>query len=166
MKTASCCLTVLPFPWAINALYCTSLWKSLIRGKSAPGRRRSHAVLPCVRQHIAIFPHCRSFLIIFFFIPSYVWPLKRCRMEGSFCWGLIINWPEVTSHHRGLLHIIQRFETNDSVAGLLRVTDYEAKQFNKNEKNSNVQFNKSVLNLANTCNKYDFVPCNILVSNL
>ncbi len=87
-------------------------------------------------------------------------------MEGSFCWGLIINWPEVISHHRGLLHIIQEFETNDSVAGLLRVTDYEVKQFNKKEKNSNIQFIKSVLNLADTCDKYDFVPCNILVLNL
>lgn len=44
-----------------------------------------------------------SFLLYFFPTPSYVWPLKRCRVEGGFCWGLIINWPEVTSYHQGAM---------------------------------------------------------------
>ena len=54
-------------------------------------------------------------LLYIYFSPSYIWPLKRCRMEGSFCWGLIINWPEVTSYHRGPLNIIKGFKAEDAL---------------------------------------------------
>lgn len=47
MKTASCCLAVFPFPWAINAVHCIFLWKTLTCGKCALGRGRSQAVLAC-----------------------------------------------------------------------------------------------------------------------
>lgn len=48
-----------------------------------------------------------------FFTFSYVWPLNCGIIEGRFCWGLIINWPEVTLYYQAPLHIIQGFGSNE-----------------------------------------------------
>lgn len=124
-------------------MYCTLLGKILICGKCALGRRRSQAVWACSVGYCHFPPP--SLLYIYIFTPSYAWPLKRCRMEGSFCWGLIINWPEVTSYHRGPLNIIKGFKA--LLPGYCKWTDDEANQHNKRGERG--QCIKSALNQAN-----------------
>lgn len=92
---------MLLFFWAITSSFCRYLWKILICAKCAPGRGRSQVALVCSMGYCH-FP-LPSFLLYFFPTPSYVWPLKRNRVEGGFCWGLIINWPKVTSYLRGAM---------------------------------------------------------------
>lgn len=56
LMTASCCLTVHPFPWAISSRHCTSLWMSLTCGNCALGRGNLLSVISPFSAIIILFP--------------------------------------------------------------------------------------------------------------
>lgn len=90
-------------------MYCTFLWKIIIRGKYALGRRRSQAVsLPTEILYYcnAIFHHH------FIFSPIICMTFKTLHSGGQLLLGFNykLTWGHIIS-----LHIIQGFQTNASL---------------------------------------------------